>query len=413
MRPEPAPELPSIRLSTLVFSVYIPTFLFATGWAMVVPVIPFLARHLGATIGVAGLIVTMRGVGTLVMDLPSGMLVATLGNHRTLLLSSLGVVVTAVLTGLTHSIAALLVLTLFLGGFQSSWMMSRLNYVRQAVGVHQRGRALSFIGGTFRVGSFVGPIVGGFVGRYLGLSDVFLVQGAVGLAALVLILTTRGHFRPEEPHNTETSMLRRIGAVASAQRRPLMTGGLVVLALMVLRSSRQILIPLWGSSIGLDVGSVGLVLGLSSGIDMLMFYPAGLIMDRLGRKWAMIPCLVILSLSFALLPLAVSFTSLLVVTLIAGLGNGFGSGIVMTLGADFAPDGATGEFLGLWRLVGDVGTAAGPAAVGAIGEALSLGAAPLFVALVGVLGAIVMYFFTSETRRIGRRSEPPADAGSP
>jgi MFS family permease len=208
-------------------------------------------------------------------------------------------------------------------------------------------------------------------------------------------------------------MLKRIGSVAIAHRRPLMTGGLVVLSLMVLRSSRQILIPLWGNSIGLDVASVGLVMGLSSGIDMLMFYPAGLIMDRLGRKWAMIPCLVILSLSFALLPLAVGFTSLLVVTLIAGLGNGFGSGIVMTLGADFAPDGATGEFLGLWRLVGDVGTAAGPAAVGAIGGAISLGVAPLFVGTVGLFGAIVMYFFTPETRRVGGRGEAPSESDSP
>jgi len=392
-----------IRLSTLIFSVYLPTFLFATGWTMVIPVIPLMAKQLGASLAVAGLVVTMRGIGTLAFDLPAGILVSSLGNHRILILSSVGVVVTAVLTGITHSVVWLAALTFLLGGFQSSLMMSRLSYVRATVAVHQRGRALSIIGGTFRTGSFVGPIVGGLVGRYAGLSEVYLVQGAIAALALVLIFVTRRYFHEDETVQTDRPVLRRVGSVAVAERRSLLTGGLVVLSLGVLRSSRQILFPLWGSSIGLDVGSIGLVLGLSSALDTVLFYPAGLIMDRMGRKWAMIPCLLIFSLSYFLLPLAGGFTSLLIVSMIAGLGNGFGSGIVMTLGADFAPDFGTGEFLGLWRLIGDVGTAAGPATVGAIGQAVSLGISPLFAAVVGILGAIIMYFFTPETG-VGRRS---------
>lgn len=406
---EPLSDSQSIRLSTLVFSVYLPAFLFASGWGMVVPIIPLFAKSMGASLAAVGIIVTMRGVGTLAMDLPAGMLVASLGNHRTLLLSSVGVVITALLTGFVRSIVPLAALTLFLGSFQSAWMMSRLHYVRQAVPVHQRGRALSMIGGTVRTGSFAGPIVGGYVGHLFGLASVYFVQGGVALLALILIFATRSQFhRREATDEGQAGMLRRIGSVALSQRRVLLTGGLVVLALGVLRSSRQILIPLWGNSIGLNVASVGLVVGLSSGIDMLLFYPAGLIMDRLGRKWAMIPCLVILSTAFFLLPLAGSIGALIAVGLVAGLGNGFGSGIVMTLGADFAPDGVTGEFLGLWRLIGDVGTASGPAAVGAIAGALTLAVSPLFVGVVGVLGAIIMLFFTPETRRLRRSLSPHA-----
>lgn len=395
----PDPPAENIRLSSLVLSVYLPALFFATGWGMVLPVIPLFARQMGASLATAGLIVTMRGIGTFAMDIPAGLLVASLGNQRTLLLSSLGVVLTAVLTGISGSMAPLAVLTFFLGGFQATWMMSRLNYVRQAVAVQQRGRALSMIGGTFRIGSFIGPIIGGYVGKYFGLSQVYFLQGAVAFAALLLILLTRRHFRGEDRSTQGAPTLRRLGKVAVAQRRILLTGGLVVLSLGVLRSSRQILIPLWGSSIGLDVGSIGLILGVSSSIDMLIFYPAGLIMDRLGRKWAMIPCLLIFSLSFFLLPLAGTFAALLVISLVAGVGNGFGSGIVMTLGADFAPDAVAGEFLGLWRLIGDVGTASGPAAVGAIADAVSLGVSPIFAAIVGVVGAAIMLFFTPETRR--------------
>jgi hypothetical protein len=36
-------------------------------------------------------------------------------------------------------------------------------------------------------------------------------------------------------------------------------------------------------------------------------------------------------------------------------GNGLGSGIVMTLGADTAPTRGRSQYLGAWRLCGDVG----------------------------------------------------------
>lgn len=399
---EPQDEQDNVRLSTLIVSVYLPALLFSTGWRMVIPVIPLFAKQMGATIAIVGLIVTMRGVGTLVMDLPSGMLVASLGNHRTLLLSSVGVVVTAVLTGFLHNVVWLAVFTFLLGSFQSSWLMSRLNYVRETVPLHQRGRALSLIGGSVRIGAFVGPIIGGYAGQYLGLPAVYLVQGGIAFVGLMLVLVGRNHFAKETPRKSHVPLLRSIGSVAVANRKILLSGGLVMLALNSLRASRQILFPLWGSSIGLDVGSIGLVIGLSSGIEMLLVYPAGLTMDRLGRKWAIIPCLTILSLSFFLLPLAATFVSLLAIGLLAGLGNGMGSGIVMTLGADFAPDEAAGEFQGLWRLIGDVGTASGPAAVGAIGEAVSLDVSPLLAGVVGVLGALIMLFFTPETRKARR-----------
>ena len=81
-----------------------------------------------------------------------------------------------------------------------------------------------------------------------------------------------------------------------------------------------------------------------------MFYPAGLVSDRRGRKWSAVSCLVILSLGMAMVPLTHTLGSFILVGLLVGLGNGMGSGIIMTLGADFAGDSEPGVFLGVWRL---------------------------------------------------------------
>jgi MFS family permease len=85
--------------------------------------------------------------------------------------------------------------------------------------------------------------------------------------------------------------------------------------------------------------------------------------------------------------------------ILSGFGNGLGSGAVMTLGSDLAPRGGSGEFLGVWRLIGDAGQVTAPLAVGAIAQLFTLGAAAVATGGLGLLGAFVMAFLVSETFR--------------
>ena len=100
-----------------------------------------------------------------------------------------------------------------------------------------------------------------------------------------------------------------------------------------------------------------------------------------------------------LIPFTGSFATLLLATGLIGFGNGLGSGTMMTLGADLAPPGALGEFLGIWRLIGDGGALGGPILVGSIAEALSLSPAIFVIATVGLLSAGILGFFVPETLR--------------
>ena len=67
-----------------------------------------------------------------------------------------------------------------------------------------------------------------------------------------------------------------------------------------------------------------------------MFYPAGYVMDRFGRKFAYVPSFLLQALGMALIPLTGSFAALLAATSLIGFGNGLGSGTMLTLGADLA-----------------------------------------------------------------------------
>lgn len=97
------------------------------------------------------------------------------------------------------------------------------------------------------------------------------------------------------------------------------------------------------------------------------------------------------------LPLAGRFWSFLLVSLLIGLGNGFGAGIVMTFGADYAPPDNTEGFLSLWRLMADIGGVAGPLIIGTAAQSLALGPAALIVGVFGIAGTVFFQVFVKRT----------------
>lgn len=383
------------RIRSLTLSVYLPTLLFAVGQGAVIPIVPLFARELGASVAFAAMIVTLRGLGILSFDVPAGMLVTRFGERNAILIGTAVLAVVAVGAGLSQSAAMYAALMFVMGCAWSIWMLARLSYASEASPIEQRGRVLSLIGGANRVGNFVGPFLGGFAGLAFGLESAFYIQAVLALvAAATMFFAMVSDDVPRIAH-TDAAYKRVVGVVRE-HRGVFATAGLATVAIQVLRASRQAIIPLWGEQIGLDAGQIGVIFGLSSAIDMTLFYPIGIVMDRLGRKWAGVPCLLVMSAGMLVIPLTGGFGGLAAAGLITGFGNGLGSGINMTLGADFSPAIGRGEFLGVWRLIGDIGTAGGPLVAATLTAAASLGAASLATGGIGLAGAAVMFFLVPE-----------------
>jgi MFS family permease len=257
------------------------------------------------------------------------------------------------------------------------------------------------VGGMNRIGNFIGPVVGGYLGQHVGLESAFYAQAVMGLgAAAMMFLVVREGSGAEDL--TGRGLGHRLLQTTIEHRGVFLRAGLPVMTLSLLRQARQVFMPLWGDEIGLDVSQIGLLTSISYLVDAAVFYPSGWIMDSLGRKWAGVPCLAILALGLLILPLTHDFASFTIVAVLTGVGNGFGSGINMTLGADFAPEDRRGEFLGVWRLVSDVGQAGGPLVIGVLTGIGSLAIASAASGGIGVLGTAALLLFVPETLRRGR-----------
>ena len=379
-------------------SVFIPAVCIAVGHQATLILLPPYALEVGGGAAAAAAVLGMRGIGTMLADVPAGVAVTRLGDKVTMAAGTLTVTVACAGFALAAAPWVLGLLALVLGAGFGALMLGRLNYVARQCPVAYRGRAITVIAGIQRVGLFVGPAAGGLVAETFGFAVAFFTAAILNVAGLVLIVVfvRRSRVRARggaQPHGAVIARILR------DHRSEFARGGLASVSMQFVRSARQVLIPLWGEAIGLDAASIGLAFGLSSALDAAMFYPAGWLMDTRGRKWSLVPSLAILGASLALMPFATTFWAYLAVALLSGLGNGFGTGIIMALGADLSPRTNRGEFLGVWRLLGDAGHAAGPFVFSAVTGFFALGATLALAGAVGFAGAAVAAWLVPETLR--------------
>jgi MFS family permease len=385
----------------LLLPVYVPSLLMAVSQEALTILLPLYMLDIGASPAFAALVVGLRGIGVLLFDVPAGMLVARFGD-KPVLLGGLSLILTGfAVLGVTTNAWLIGFAAIALGSGHAAWMLGRQSYLADTCVPHELGRAIAAMAGLQRGGALIGPVAGGALAGLAGYPIAFTV-GAV--SAVLAGATVLAYARAVPPHEHPDASFKGTLAVLRAQRGALATAGSSALVLQLMRATRQLLVPLFGQAVGLEVTTIGLVYSLSTVVDIALFYPSGVLADRYGRKWSAVPSMAFYALGLALLPLASGFYSLLAVATLLGFANGIGTGVVMIIGADLArASGRYGQFLGLWRLMGDVGIGGAPLLAGTIVDAASLAAASLTVAGLGVVGALVMAFVVVETLR-----QPPS-----
>jgi len=374
------------------FQIYAPSLVYATGVGAIMPAIATASTRFGVSVALAASTVTLIGVGSLIANAPAAQLASRAGERTTMITAASvgtgGVILAwAMVAGwspanATTNFSGYMLGILMVGMAAAGFNLARQSYLAVAVPLSHRARAMSLLGGMQRVGSFIGPFVGAGVQSVMGIQGAFAV-GAVcmGLAVVITFwiqeLEEPATARPAPAEQTTTGPIELVtnptmSSLAKQHWRVLLSSGLGVLCLTAMRASRTAVIPLWAEHIGLSPAQASLAYGVSGAVDMLMFYPAGSLMDRKGRRVVAVSCLTGLTIGVAVVPFTTSSVWLLVAAFLIGLGNGFGAGIVMTLGADYSPPVGRAKFLALWRLLSDAGMLSGPLLISAVTAISSL-----------------------------------------
>jgi MFS family permease len=356
-----------VRLRDVALPAFGPTVVSSLGHGAIMPVVALQARALGATVGEA-----------------AGALVARVGEKRALTLVGVGEALLLLAAWRTTHLPLFAVLLFGVGMATTVFLQARQGFIIDAFPATHRARAMSTLGGTHRVGLLAGPLLGAGLIHLYGLASVFALAAAASLLS-ALVVQSMPDIAPAERRGRATASVL---SVLRRHRRDLLTYGSAVAVISAARSLRVVLVPLWAEHVGLSPAATSLIIGIAAAVDVSLFYPAGWVMDRFGRAYVALPVVASAAVGCLLLPLADSYAGVLAVAVLIAAGNGLGSGIVMTMGADTAPEQGRAQYLGGWRLAGDVGGLGAPAALSALAALLPLGAACLVLGVTGLAGTV-------------------------
>jgi MFS family permease len=371
----------------LVFPVYLPSFLFSTAEFGIIPSVPATALLLGANLATAGFITGLMMIGRLVADIPAAKFVDALGERKAMIAASAFAAV-----GILASLFALNLFMLgsgvfIVGAAAAVFGLARLSWMTEHVPIAVRARSLSILGGMFRAGSFVGPVIGAAVIKFYSVQAVYYLPLVLcALAAIILILA-----KGKEDLAKNSSSLKATFLIAKRERKKLATLGVASSILSALRGTRMVGLPLLAVALAIPTEQASLYIGFAGALDFAMFYLSGQVMDRFGRSFAAVPTLIGLGIAHLVVGFAVDANTFLLLALFMSLANGLGSGVIMVLGADLAPKDARSEFLASYRLLVDFGDAAAPGILSGLVLAVGLTSAMAGFGFLGFIGAGLMY----------------------
>ncbi len=387
----------------LALSVYLPTFISEIGIGATLPLFALSALSIGEPATVASLAVALYSGGRMIGSAWGGALASNRGPIPASFLSYGVLAIGAIMCALADTVLVLSLGVTLLGIGHAGVHVARQAHVDTLAPAHARARALTTMAGVWRIANFIGPFAGaGLIHRYGLESGYVFAAVTVVIGVIVLVVTAPRHLRIAKADRQRFTMR----AVLAPQMKVLSTLGVGVLLLGAVRQARVAVIPLWAESVGLSDSAISVVFGIATAVDMALFIPAGYVMDRWGRVWTAVPSALFLGAGAAALPFTHGFLQVAAASFLVGFGNGWGSGVVMTLGADAAPEQGRAVFLGAWSILQDVGGALGPAVLAA-GAAIALPVGFFAVGGVGAAAAGTLYRFVPRSHG---RAEPALPA---
>ncbi|MDP1672124.1 MAG: MFS transporter [Burkholderiales bacterium] len=342
------------------------------------------ALELGAPQIMLGVIVALYSLCPMLLALYAGKLSDRLGVRWPLALGSLGIALALLLPGLMPSLNMLYLSALLIGFSFVFYNVSVQSLVGTLSSVDARTRNFSNLSMMIASGGVLGPLIAGLAidsfghaAGYLCIAVLPVVSAAIlfragrGLAAL-----SGGKSKNEEAGGYAVGLLGNVPL-----RRTLITSGIILTAIDLF----QFYMPIYGHAIGLSASAIGMVLAMFAAAAFLVRIILPQIVSRFGEEQVLVSSIFIAAGTYLLFPLVESVLLLAAIAFLLGLGTGCGQPLTLMMIYARAPEGRTGEALGLRMSINNLTHIVVPLFFGAIGTAF--GVAPVFLANAVMLGA--------------------------
>ena len=360
------------------------------GFGAMVPSLPLYAETFGVSGAAIGLAIGVYGLARFVLAIPSGQISDKWGRKPALaiggFLSTAGNLLSVYATDYPEFLIAR-----FIAGAGAGMVVTTGSVILADITIPaRRGRVIAIYQGTFIFAVGIGPLPGGFLAQNFGLLAPFwfcaFASFIAGSIALFSVKETRHLARQKEVKGTILPSLADQLKILSKNIGFVLVSGIALSHALTRTGGLFNIIPIIGSfRIQLEYDEIGVALAVGSLLGLLAVYPAGIAVDRWGRKAIIVPFTLLTGTSFLLFALAETFFWFAFANALWGIASGIGGSAPAAYAADSAPPGMNASAMSLFRMLGDIGYVVGPILLGFIVDihgtnvALYLAASILFI----------------------------------
>ncbi|MSP41011.1 MAG: MFS transporter [Deltaproteobacteria bacterium] len=326
---------------------------------------PFFMKERGYSVALAGIPLVANGIGRVCSDLFSGVM-ATYFSSGTLLIA-------AVIIGFTVSVIGYLFLDampIFLVVFavygltEAMFALSLRKIGFDQSAPEQQGKVQGQMASALGIGFTLGPLLGGFVGKWLGFDALFLLYAVPELLGLILVLLGGAHRYRKTVRDASTTLWGE--GIKLVKQPPFLASCLAICqSFFFLVGVTRVAFPFFAVNrrgIGLDV--VGTMVSISRLTDTLGRFSGGLLADRIQAPRVILLGVAVGIPMFLLQAHGSGYFTLLLPLAVMTLGFGWTNVGSTTFALQCAPPAAKGLSLGLSRASTSVGQMLGPLACG-------------------------------------------------
>jgi predicted MFS family arabinose efflux permease len=224
--------------------------------------------------------------------------------------------------------------------------------------------------------ALLGPTSTGFLIDAIGHRSTFAVLAAMPVIPVLLLGLWAG-WLPKTTHtklDKEEKAKHRVGDLLRNPplRRALITAGIIETGLELY----NLLLPIYGHRIGLSASEIGMILGAFGFALLIVRSLMPHLVKRFSEERVLAGSLLLATVVCLAFPFVSGFAALFVISFVMGVGLGCGSPLSMMLAYNRAPEGRSGEAMGLRQMVNKGTEVLVPFVFGTLSTAL--GMVPVF-----------------------------------
>ena len=356
--------------------------IFMNSWGMgaISPILPLFTDqefHVNRTL--VGLAVGLHGMARLLVGVPAGYLSQRCGRRFVLNLGTAINLLGATMVALSFSYVWLIAWRLISGIGTTMFTTGVTVYLSDVATPTTRARFLSLHELSILVGVTLGPIAGGIIGERFGLRIPLFLQAALIMCSLALLLKfvpeTKSPVPPVPLGGQDIPTSRSTPtSPPSSLRRLLVSPAFIFVGLFGLmivanrQGGRFSVMPLYGEAKGFRADQLGAFISVTHFPQFFTTAAAGFMADKFGRKFTIIPAVVLISLGILVFIVGNTFGELLASGILLGLGEGLAGPPSVAFFADIAPPGLEGVTMGLFRTFGGLGSLVGALLLGGVAD---------------------------------------------